>query len=219
MLAARGEETAVLELRDLAMYMREFWQDFLYTIYEKAGARMEQQYAEKFDQTVTTARASRQPPAFNVEKATAILHGLSVHAEEEAVGNENLYSVWRCSRLAKRIWDEYPSIKTAFHGDFTVDTREQYTELGSTGSVSLPEPDQQANEWLRDIQLQIKRLTALTNDLIYLSKMEEDQGHLQMTDFSLSDLTDELVQSFQALAKARGQSVHQHDPAGHFLSW
>ena len=24
------------------------------------------------------------------------------------------------------------------------------------------------NEWLRDIQLQIKRLTALTNDLIYL---------------------------------------------------
>lgn len=61
------------------------------------------------------------------------------------------------------------------------------------------------NEWLRDIQLQIKRLTALTNDLIYLSKMEEDQGHLQMTDFSLSDLTDELVQSFQALAKARGK--------------
>ena len=62
------------------------------------------------------------------------------------------------------------------------------------------------NEWLRDIQLQIKRLTALTNDLIYLSKMEEAQGHLQMTDFSLSDLTDELVQSFQALAKARGKA-------------
>lgn len=62
------------------------------------------------------------------------------------------------------------------------------------------------NEWLRDIQLQIKRLTSLTNDLIYLSKMEEAQGHLQMTDFSLSDLTDELVQSFQALAKARGKA-------------
>ena len=62
------------------------------------------------------------------------------------------------------------------------------------------------NEWLRDIQLQITRLTALTNDLIYLSKMEEAQGHLQMADFSLSNLADELVQSFQALAKTKGKT-------------
>ena len=143
-LASRGEEDAILELRDLAMYMREFWQDFLYSIYEKAGARMERQYSEKFDQAVTAARASGQPPAFNTEKARAILRGLSIHAEEESVGNENLYSVWRCSRLAKRIWDEYPSVKTAFCGNFVVDTREQYADLGSTGSVSQPE--QQAKE-------------------------------------------------------------------------
>ena len=62
------------------------------------------------------------------------------------------------------------------------------------------------NEWLRDIQLQITRLTALTNDLIYLSKMEEAQGHLQLADFSLSELADELVQSFQALTRTRGKS-------------
>lgn len=37
-LAARGEESAVLELRELALDMRTFWQDFLYEIYEKAGA-------------------------------------------------------------------------------------------------------------------------------------------------------------------------------------
>lgn len=52
------------------------------------------------------------------------------------------------------------------------------------------------SEWLRDIQLQIKRLTALTNDLIYLSKMEKSQNQLQMKEFSLSALSDELVQSF-----------------------
>ena len=62
------------------------------------------------------------------------------------------------------------------------------------------------SEWLQDIQLQIKRLAALTNDLIYLSKMEEAQGHLQMTDFSLSGLAEELAQSFQAPAKAKGQT-------------
>lgn len=62
------------------------------------------------------------------------------------------------------------------------------------------------SEWLRDIQLQIKRLTTLTNDLIYLSKMEESQNQLQTTEFSLSALTDELVQSFQALAKTQEKS-------------
>lgn len=141
-LAARGEENAVLELRDLAMDMRAFWQDYLYTIYEKAGARMARQYAEKFDRAVTAASESGQAPVFNAEKARAILRGLSVHAEEEATGNGNLYSVWRCSHLAKRIWDEYPSVKAVFCGSFVVDTRERYTELGSAGS--LPEPEQQA---------------------------------------------------------------------------
>jgi len=62
------------------------------------------------------------------------------------------------------------------------------------------------SEWLRDIQFQIKRLATLTNDLIYLSKMEERQNQLQMTEFSLSALTDELVQSFQALAKTQEKS-------------
>ena len=141
-LAARGEENAVLELRDLAMDMRAFWQDPLYEIYEKAGARMERQYAARFDQAVTAASESGQPPEFNTEKARAILRGLSVHAEEEAVGNGNLYSVWRCSCLAKQIWDEHPSVRTAFHGGFTVDIREQYTELESTGSINLPELEQ-----------------------------------------------------------------------------
>lgn len=60
--------------------------------------------------------------------------------------------------------------------------------------------------WLRDIHVQIKRLTTLTNDLIYLSKMEEQQGRLQAANFSLSALADELVQSFQALAKTQEKS-------------
>lgn len=59
------------------------------------------------------------------------------------------------------------------------------------------------SEWLRDIQFQITRLTALTNDLIYLSKMEETRNQLQMADFSLSNLVNELVQSFQVLAKTQ----------------
>ena len=136
-LAARGEENAVLELRKLALDMRRFWQDPLYEIYEKAGARMERQYAEKFDLAVTAGRESSQPPVFSAEKARSILRGLSVHAEEEAVGNGNLYAVWQCSRLAKQLWDEYPSVKTVFCGNFIVDTSERYTKFGSTDSEHL----------------------------------------------------------------------------------
>lgn len=98
---------------------------------------MERQYAGKLDRAVAAAHESGQPPAFSTEKARSILRSLSVHAEEEAVGNGNLYAVWRCSRLAKQIWEEYPSVKSAFCGDFTADTREQYTELGSTNTMTM----------------------------------------------------------------------------------
>ena len=56
------------------------------------------------------------------------------------------------------------------------------------------------NEWLSDIQNQTKRLTALTNDLILLSRLEENQARFQMIDFPLSDMLEEMAHSFQALA-------------------
>lgn len=61
------------------------------------------------------------------------------------------------------------------------------------------------NEWVADIRRQTRRLTELTGDLIYLSKMEEEQLALQMEPFSLSELVEETAQSFQALALSRGK--------------
>lgn len=55
-------------------------------------------------------------------------------------------------------------------------------------------------EWSRSIGKQTRRLTDLTNNLIYLSRMEESEKHLQNTDFSISDLATEMADSFQALA-------------------
>lgn len=62
------------------------------------------------------------------------------------------------------------------------------------------------NEWIQDIHTQTRRLTDLTRDLIYLSRMEEEQNQLQMIDFPLSDVFTETVQSFQALAKVQNKS-------------
>ena len=59
------------------------------------------------------------------------------------------------------------------------------------------------NEWLRDIQLQTKRLAALTKDLVFLSRMEEDRAPVAIIEFPISDLAEEMVRSFQALARTQ----------------
>ena len=69
------------------------------------------------------------------------------------------------------------------------------------------EADIQDNEWLRDIRKQTKRLAALTNDLIYLSRMDEEQQKIQTIDFPMSDVVSETAQSFQALAATQHKNV------------
>lgn len=62
------------------------------------------------------------------------------------------------------------------------------------------------NEWIADIRRQTSRLAELTADLIYLSKMEEENAALQMQSFSFSELVDETAQSFQSLALSKGRT-------------
>ena len=62
------------------------------------------------------------------------------------------------------------------------------------------------NEWITDIRRQTERLTELTGDLIYLSRMEEENAALQMQGFSFSELVDETAQSFQSLAFSKGKT-------------
>lgn len=62
------------------------------------------------------------------------------------------------------------------------------------------------NEWLHDIQNQTKRLAQLTNDLILLSRMEE-QPQTEQIEFPVSDLVEEAAAAFQALAKTQGKQL------------
>lgn len=63
------------------------------------------------------------------------------------------------------------------------------------------------NEWLKDIKSQTKRLASLTGDLIYLSRMEEENMKLQTIDFPLSDITAETANSFQGLAISKNKTI------------
>ena len=72
--------------------------------------------------------------------------------------------------------------------------------------ADILEMDLGENEWLQDIVKQTRRLTALTNDLVYLSRMEENRDQFQMVDFPLSDVVSETAQSFQGLAKTQNKT-------------
>lgn len=63
------------------------------------------------------------------------------------------------------------------------------------------------NEWLQDIRNQAARLTSLTNDLIYLSRMQEDNLKLQLIDFPVSDVVEEAAQSFSSVAVTQKKRI------------
>lgn len=73
--------------------------------------------------------------------------------------------------------------------------------------VNVLEMDFGENEWLTDIQRQAKRLAGLTNDLVYLSRMEEEEKDMQMIEFPFSDVVRETVSSFHALAKTQNKNL------------
>ncbi len=73
--------------------------------------------------------------------------------------------------------------------------------------VDVMAMEQGENEWLEDIKNQTKRLAGLTNDLVYLSRMEEEEKDMQMIEFPFSDVVSEAVNSFQSLAKTQNKNL------------
>lgn len=78
------------------------------------------------------------------------------------------------------------------------------------------------NQWADDIKDQVRRLTGLTNDLIYLSKMEEGLPEAAFTDVDLSKLADNACGSFAAmfltgnrfLTRNIGEKIHVKGDSG-----
>lgn len=74
--------------------------------------------------------------------------------------------------------------------------------------VAVLELESGENEWLRDILKQTERLRRLTDDLIYLARMEERKDQFQRILFPVSDVALETAASFQAIAKAKNKSFY-----------
>ncbi|MGN0649110.1 MAG: sensor histidine kinase [Oscillospiraceae bacterium] len=72
--------------------------------------------------------------------------------------------------------------------------------------AQLLESDIGENEWLSDIIKQTERMTEMTHRLVYLSRAEEQDENFVKIDFPVSDLADEIAQSYRAVAQNSGRT-------------
>lgn len=61
------------------------------------------------------------------------------------------------------------------------------------------------SEWSESIKNQVKRLNSLTEKLVLLSKMDEEETVFQMSEFSFSEVVANTAQSFVAVAESKGK--------------
>ena len=115
-----------------------------------------------------------------------------------------LLLIFLSGRIMKPFLDNYEKQKR-FITDAGHELKTPLTIIAA--DTEILEMDQGSNEWLRDIQSQTKRLAELTHDLILLSRMEEDQPKTQMLDLPLSDLVEESIVPFQAVAKTQNKTI------------
>lgn len=74
-------------------------------------------------------------------------------------------------------------------------------------NADLLELDTGENECIGDIKQQAQRLTKLTNDLIILARMEEDESPLPMTEFPVSEVVADAASQFKKLAQTQKKEL------------
>ena len=74
-------------------------------------------------------------------------------------------------------------------------------------NLDIAEAELGKNEWLDDIRTEGHRMTELVNQLVALSRMDEEGQPLNMTDVALGELVADTVAEFEPLAKERGKAI------------
>lgn len=64
------------------------------------------------------------------------------------------------------------------------------------------------SEWTQNTRDQVKRLTSLTNQMVALSRLDENPEPKEMTEFNLSDVAYEVIDHFVALSEVTGKKIN-----------
>lgn len=63
------------------------------------------------------------------------------------------------------------------------------------------------SEWTQNTRTQVKRLTSLTNQMVSLSRLDENPLAQNVAEFNLSEAVNEVLDHFRSLAEVRGKSI------------
>ena len=73
--------------------------------------------------------------------------------------------------------------------------------------MDIAESELGQNEWLDDIRSEGNRMTELVNQLVALSRMDEDSHKPNTSEFALDELTENVVNEFEPLALSAGKTI------------
>lgn len=76
-----------------------------------------------------------------------------------------------------------------------------------SANVELLEMQGEENTWTKSIQHQVQRLTSLTEQMVMLSRMDEDGGEKDFVRFALTETIADTAENFVPLAKAQGKEL------------
>ena len=107
-------------------------------------------------------------------------------------------------KVMKPVAESYQKQKR-FITDASHELKTPLTVIGANAEVL--EMQGTANEWTESIKEQVKRLTSLTEKMVFLARMDEESGTLKVTDFSLSDAVEETVKPFCTVAVSKGLTL------------
>ena len=74
-------------------------------------------------------------------------------------------------------------------------------------NLDIAEAELGKNEWLDDIRSEGHRMTELVNQLVALSRMDEEGHQMNVTEVSFGELVADTVSEFEPLAKDRGKAL------------
>lgn len=111
-------------------------------------------------------------------------------------------------RVMKPVAESYEKQKR-FITDASHEIKTPLAIIGANAEVLELESGE--NQWIDSINHQIKRLTSLTEKLVFLSKMDEEgaRSGLSKAAFNISDAVSDTADSFDAVAEARGYTYEK----------
>lgn len=94
-----------------------------------------------------------------------------------------------------------------FITDASHELKTPLTSIATSADIAAMEYE--GDEWIENIRNQTARLTRLVNNLITLSRLDEELPFPEISSFSLSDAVWETAEPFAAMARAKGKSYEQ----------